>query len=102
MLAQLSFTPRTIRERGSRFEDSPRPGSVVAVLIDVNPVSLSTNVDRVDDTTIKVTVPGAISPVPTRSRREFYFYRETDTGFRKAVEVALSTFEKYTFQRRNE
>jgi len=35
--------------------------------------------------------------ITTEGRREFYFYGETDTGFRKAVENALRVFEKYKF-----
>lgn len=35
--------------------------------------------------------------ITTEGRREFYFYGETDIGFRKAAEIALSAFEKYKF-----
>jgi len=60
-----SLEPTSTQTGGGQFTITGQylyPGSVVAVLIGGNPVSLMNNVDLVNDTTIKVTVPGTFAP----------------------------------------
>jgi IPT/TIG domain-containing protein len=60
-----SLGPASTQINGGQFTITGQylyPGSVVAVLIGGNPVSLSSNVDLVDDTTIEVVVPGGYVP----------------------------------------
>ena len=60
-----SLKPTSTQTGGGQFTITGQylyPGSVVAVLIGGNPVSLTNNVDLVNDTTIKVTVPGTFAP----------------------------------------